>query len=106
MIVVTPAAIPVTMPVALPIDPAAGLVLLHVPPNTASPSAVVRPTHTLSVPVIGAAGRFTCTFIHVVSVPPLQSVTCTLKESRPAKAKVGVYHSPVGVMVLPDVVAL
>ena len=82
--IVVPDDIPVTTPVALPILPAAGLVLVHTPPGTMSDNMVVNPTHTLSVPVIGAAGRFIATRTHVVSVAPLQSVTCTLKESLPA----------------------
>ena len=83
MIMVVPEAIPVTTPVALPMLPAPGLVLVHTPPGTTSASVVVSPTHTLSVPVIGAAGRLIDTRTQVVSVAPLQSVTCTLKESLP-----------------------
>jgi hypothetical protein len=50
--VVVPAAMPVTTPVA-DIEPLAGVLLLHVPPAGVLVSVVVAPTHTLNVPAIG-----------------------------------------------------
>ena len=52
---------PVTTPVAGSTDPLAGLLLVHVPPPGDDVSAVVRPAHTLVVPVIGFGFGFTVT---------------------------------------------
>ena len=49
-----PADAPVTTPVAALTVASAVLLLLHVPPVTVLPKAVVRPTHTLFTPVIAA----------------------------------------------------
>ena len=56
-----PAATPVTIPVREPTVAEAGLVLLHIPPESDSPSVVVSPTHTEGVPVVGAGVGFTLT---------------------------------------------
>jgi hypothetical protein len=46
------------------------LLVLHVPPGVASVKAVVRPTHTLGVPVMPAtADVFTVTTLVAVAVP-------------------------------------
>ena len=59
-IVVVPAAIPVTTPAAS-IVPAAGLLLLHVPPAVVLASAVVWPMQTVGVPVMIAGEAITVT---------------------------------------------
>ena len=41
------------------IVPAAGLLLLHAPPNVASDNEVVNPTQTCGKPPIGAGAGFT-----------------------------------------------
>lgn len=52
-----PGSMPVTTPVADTV-PVAVLLLVQVPPDTEPDSALVRPTHTLRLPVIeAAAGR-------------------------------------------------
>ena len=56
---VVPFAIPVTVPDAGSIVPAAGLLLDHVPPVFGSPSVVVLPAHTLVEPVIAPGVWFT-----------------------------------------------
>ena len=53
MIVAVPVNIPVTMPEVEPIVATAGLLLVQVPPNTASLNTVVCPTHTPVLPMIG-----------------------------------------------------
>src|SRR3569833_174940 len=57
-----PAATPVTIPVDKPIVATPVLPLSHVPPP-ASLSTVVAPTHTFSVPVIGAAATTVITAV-------------------------------------------
>ena len=74
VIVVVPTPMPPTMPVADPIVPTPGLLLLHVPvPPDADGSlnVMVEPTHTALRPLINpAAGdMFTVTFIVVIAVP-------------------------------------
>ena len=49
-----PSDIPDTTPVAEPIDPSAGLLLLHIPPADASAKVVVEPVHVPITPVIGS----------------------------------------------------
>ena len=56
--VMLPAATPVTTPVP-EIVALEGLLLLHVPPEVASASVVVKPSHTLAVPVIAAGNGLT-----------------------------------------------
>jgi len=51
---------PVTTPPAL-IVATAGVALLHVPPAVASDNVVVKPMHTLVVPVITAGNGLTVT---------------------------------------------
>ena len=65
-IAIVPAPPPVTIPVVLPIvpDPAA----LHVPPVVASVKLVVRPLHTVRVPVIIPGNAFTVTILVAVTV--------------------------------------
>ena len=74
MIVVVPTPIPPTIPVAEPIVPTPGLLLLQVPvpPDAVKLfSVIVEPTHTALRPLISpAAGdMFTVTFIVVIAVP-------------------------------------
>ena len=54
-----PADAPVTTPVAALTVASAVLLLLHVPPVTVLPKAVVRPTHTFVVPVMATGVVFT-----------------------------------------------
>jgi hypothetical protein len=58
MIVVIPGFIPQTRPPALTLATAV-LLLLHVPPLTASDSKVHDPTHMLGAPVIPGGGALT-----------------------------------------------
>ena len=74
VIVVVPTAIPPTIPVADPIVPTPGLLLLQVPvpPDAAgSFKVIVDPTHTALRPLITPADgdMFTVTFIVVIAVP-------------------------------------
>jgi hypothetical protein len=57
--VVTPAESPMATPVEGSIVPTTVLLLLHTPPGVASASAVVDPTHTVNVPVMGACAIVT-----------------------------------------------
>jgi hypothetical protein len=53
---------PVAMPVNIPpvlIVPFAGILLLQVPPDVASVSVMLLPTHTIGVPPITAGNGFT-----------------------------------------------
>ena len=54
MILVVPDTSPVTTPVVAFTDPMAGELELHVPPGVTSVRSVVRPTHTVGVPLIVA----------------------------------------------------
>ena len=63
-----PGLTPVTTPVAgitvaIPVEP-----LLHVPPNVASESEVVAPTHTVGLPRIGVGSASTVTTEVVIQV--------------------------------------
>lgn len=69
MIVVLPAPTPVTTPLEDPTVAMPVLLLLHVPPDVPSASAVAEPTHAVVVPVIACIG-FTVT-IAVMLQPPL-----------------------------------
>ena len=64
---VVPAVRPLTTPLVLTV-PTAVLLLLHVPPVVALASAVVLPTHTLEVPVIGVT-PFTVTVALTLQLP-------------------------------------
>lgn len=57
--VAVPGLTPVTMPVEAPTEATSGLLLLHVPPEVGSVRVVVRPTHNIDVPLIGAGNGFT-----------------------------------------------
>ena len=59
--VAVPIEAPVTIPDAEPIGAIAVLLLAHVPAPDASVSAVVKPSHTVSVPLIGAGNALTVT---------------------------------------------
>ena len=72
MIVVVPAMRPETMPELVPTVATDILLLIHVPPP-ASLRAVVRPAHTLVVPVIADGKGFT-----VISEVIIQPVTGNL----------------------------
>ena len=61
--VTVPADTPVTTPVPEPTVALLVLLLLQVPPVVASVNAVVKPAHTLVVPVIEAGNGFTVTVI-------------------------------------------
>ena len=71
-----PAETPVTTPpaliVATPMD-----VLLHVPNAVASASVVVKPAHTVNVPVIAAGNGFTVTITLLVFVQPVAVIVST-----------------------------
>ena len=56
-----PAATPVTTPVALPTVATVIALLLQVPPALVFASAVVRPVHTVAVPVMAGGGGATVT---------------------------------------------
>jgi hypothetical protein len=62
--------IPVTMPVDIPTEATAGLLLLQVPPMVASSSVVVRPEHTARVPLIAAGSGSTVTTAVVIQPEP------------------------------------
>lgn len=63
-IVLVPPAIPVTMPLELPIEAADVLLLLHVPPGTPFVNVLVLPAQKAVAPVIGIVG-FTVTVVVV-----------------------------------------
>ena len=65
MITGLPDAIPVTTPV-VPIVASVPSLLLQVPPAVASLSEVVKPTHTLAVPLIEPGSAFTVTTVVVL----------------------------------------
>jgi hypothetical protein len=56
-----PGVTPVTVPVSEPIVATEVLLLFHVPPNVASLSVLVVPTHIFVVPVIAAGVAYTVT---------------------------------------------
>ena len=66
--VTVPAATPVTMPEVDPTVAIDGLLVSHVPPETASPSVKVPPTPTVVPPDIGASG-LTVNVIVAILVP-------------------------------------
>jgi hypothetical protein len=72
--VVVPALTPDTTPVEDPIVATDVLLLVQVPPPVALLNAVVPPTHTVVVPVIGVIG-FTVIVLVAVAVIPQASVT-------------------------------
>lgn len=59
--VVVPAVVPDTMPLAEPTVATAVVPLIHVPPEVALESVVADPAHMLIVPVSGAGTAFTVT---------------------------------------------
>ena len=66
MIVAVPASTPVTTPLPDPTVATATLLLLHVPPGTASAKLDVKPWQTLIVPVIAEGSGLTITTAVVV----------------------------------------
>jgi len=54
---------PVTMPLRIPTVPAAGLLLLQVPPPAGSVKAVVAPAHTVDDPSIAVGAVLTVTVV-------------------------------------------
>ena len=66
---VFPEATPKTRPVVEPTVATAVLLLLHVPPATASVNANEEPTQTFEGPVTGAGIKFTV--INLVTVPQI-----------------------------------
>lgn len=117
--VAEPVVTPVTMPVVLTVAIAV-LVLLHVPPLTASASVVVKPTQAVVVPVIaaGAGSGLTVTMAVSVAVPQLlvtEYVIMALPAAMPVTVPVAltlaiaallVVHVPPEVALLSVVVAL
>jgi hypothetical protein len=75
---VVPAVAPYIMPVADPIEATVTLLLLHVPPVTASLSVTVRPWQTTGVPIIVVGVGTTVTFMVSVCRHPPASVTVTM----------------------------
>lgn len=61
VIVVVPGLTPPATPVPAAIVPVAGVLLLHIPPDTACVIVVVRPWHTVELPVIAAGAGVTVT---------------------------------------------
>ena len=64
--VAVPATTPVTTPVEVFTEAIAALLLLQLPPPVASVSAVVRPSHTVPVPVIAAGNGLTVNGVVVI----------------------------------------
>src|SRR5947209_4732202 len=64
-----PAATPLSMPVPDPMVAVPVLTLVHVPPEVASVSVVIPPTHATGVPVI-AAGTALIVSVAVLKQPP------------------------------------
>ena len=64
-----PTATPVTMPVAAVTVAMPGFPLVHVPPDTALPSVVVPPKHTVVLPVIAETG-LTVNIAEALQPPP------------------------------------
>jgi len=70
VIVAVPGDIPITIPVAESTVALVGLLVDQTPPGVAWLSAVVSPTHTLSVPVIAAGVAFTVTCVMLEQPAP------------------------------------
>ena len=68
---VVPAVTPYTEPVVEPTVPTAVLLLLHVPPAVPSVNVVVKPTHTVIVPVITPGNGFTVTTAVMIQPVPI-----------------------------------
>ncbi len=68
---VVPDETPVTIPELVPTVATAVLVLLHVPPVTASLSVVVDPTQMVVVPAMGPGGAVIITVTTMVFSPPI-----------------------------------
>lgn len=68
----TPTERPVAIPVVAPIGAIVTSLLLHVPVPVALVNVVVRPTHTVFVPLIAAGSGLTVTII--VLIQPVGSV--------------------------------
>ncbi len=107
VIIAVPAVTPVAIPVVEPMVATPRLLLLHVPPGVGSPKAVVSPTHTLSVPVIGNGNGLTVTvavIIHpvgivyvIIAVPADTPVTMPLEVPTVAIAVFPLLQVPLGV---------
>ena len=61
MSVAVPKELPVAIPLLKPMVSTAVLLLAHVPPVVASDKVVVKPTHTVMVPVMADGSAFTVT---------------------------------------------
>jgi hypothetical protein len=72
VIVAVFAATPLTTPVEEPTVAVVTSLLLHVPPDAASVKPVVKPTHTVAMPVMAGGSAFTVTV--VVAVQPVAKV--------------------------------
>ena len=66
MIVTGPGVRPHTVPLDSPAVAVAGLLLVHVPPVTRSPSVVQAPTHTVDAPVMPLGDGLTHTVVVLV----------------------------------------
>ena len=95
---------PVTMPVE-PMEAIAELLLLHVPPPVPSNKLVVRPEHTVFVPVIGEGNELTVTttlaaqapiVYDIVAVPFVTPVTTPVTDTEPVPG-LTLLHTPLPV---------
>jgi hypothetical protein len=108
-----PAARPVTTPVAL-IVPAAGLLLLHVPPGVVLARVVVAPTTVCAPPVIALGNARTVTgsslartyLIGDITVPAATPVIMPVAAAAEAIAALLLLHVPPPVALLNEVVVL
>ena len=69
VIVTTPGATPVMIPVEIPAEATAGLLLIHVPAPAAFVSVMEVPTQTTAGPNTGATGLTVRTVVAVAAVP-------------------------------------
>ncbi len=107
VIVVVPTVIPPTIPVPAPTVPTAGLLLLHVPPGSASVKVIVAPRQTTDKPLIApgvgvivttATELQPATVYNIVTVPGVPpAVTTPLREPTVAIAGVTLLQVPPGV---------
>ena len=68
--VVVPASTPLTTPEPVPIVATRVLLLVQLPPVAASVKDVVKPTHTLVVPVMADGNGFTVTGVVIIQPVP------------------------------------
>ena len=80
---VLPPEYPVTIPVDEPTSAMDGLLLLHVPPDVASLSVVVRPWHISLMPVIAAGKGYTVSMVVIIHPVGKVYVTVEVPAERP-----------------------